>query len=58
MEGTMRDEQEAARAREVHLRFLKASTESEIDAAFATFDCVIRPTQARAWRRSWGTPIE
>jgi putative tryptophan/tyrosine transport system substrate-binding protein len=33
----IRDVQEAARAKGVQLHFLKASTESDIDAAFATF---------------------
>ena len=36
-ETTMRDAQEAARAKEVQLLILKAGTESEIDAAFASF---------------------
>ena len=36
-EPQMRDVQEAARAKGVQLRILKASTEGEIDAAFATF---------------------
>ena len=36
-EPQMRDVQEAARAKGVRLRILKASTEGEIDAAFATF---------------------
>jgi hypothetical protein len=36
-ERTMRDAQEAARAKEVQLLILKAGTESEIDAAFASF---------------------
>jgi len=36
-ERTMRDVQEAARAKEVQLLILKAETESEIDAAFASF---------------------
>ena len=36
-ERTMRDVQEAARAKGVQLPILKASTESEIDAAFASF---------------------
>jgi putative tryptophan/tyrosine transport system substrate-binding protein len=36
-ERTMRDVQEAARAKEVQLLILKAGTESEIDAAFASF---------------------
>src|SRR6266403_4153825 len=35
-EPQMRDVQEAARAKRVQLRILKASTESEIDAAFAS----------------------
>jgi putative tryptophan/tyrosine transport system substrate-binding protein len=35
-EPMIRDVQEAARARRVHLDILKASTEGEIDAAFAT----------------------
>jgi putative ABC transport system substrate-binding protein len=35
-EGIIRDAQEAALAKGVQLRILKASTESEIDAAFAT----------------------
>ena len=36
-EPQMRDVQEAARAKGVQLRILKASTEGEIDAAYATF---------------------
>ena len=36
-ESQMREVQEAARAKGVRLRILKASTEGEIDAAFATF---------------------
>jgi len=36
VDPTIRDVQEAARAKGVQLRVLKASTESEIDAAFAT----------------------
>jgi putative tryptophan/tyrosine transport system substrate-binding protein len=36
-ERTMRDVQDAARAKEVQLLILKAGTESEIDAAFASF---------------------
>ena len=36
-EPQMRDVQEAARAKGVQLRILKAGTEGEIDAAFATF---------------------
>jgi putative tryptophan/tyrosine transport system substrate-binding protein len=36
-EGIIRDAQEAARAKGVTLAILKAATESEIDAAFATF---------------------
>jgi putative ABC transport system substrate-binding protein len=36
-EPMIRDVQEAARAKGVELRILKASSESEIDAAFATF---------------------
>jgi putative ABC transport system substrate-binding protein len=36
MEGMMRDVPEAARAKGVQLHILKAGTESEIDAAFAT----------------------
>jgi putative tryptophan/tyrosine transport system substrate-binding protein len=35
-EGLIRDMQEAARVRGVQLQIVKASTESEIDAAFAT----------------------
>ena len=35
-ERIMRDAQEAARAKGVQLHILKAGTESEIDAAFAT----------------------
>ncbi len=35
-ERVIRDMQEAARAKGVQLHILKASTESEIDAAFAT----------------------
>src|SRR3984893_12561824 len=37
-ERIIRDAQEAARAKGVQLPILKAATESEIDAAFATFD--------------------
>ncbi len=36
MEGMMRDVQEAGRAKGLELHFLQASTESEIDVAFAT----------------------
>jgi putative ABC transport system substrate-binding protein len=36
-ERTMRDVQQAARAKGVQLHILKAATESEIDAAFASF---------------------
>ncbi len=37
-EGLAREVQEAARAKGVQLHILRASTESEIDAAFASFD--------------------
>jgi putative tryptophan/tyrosine transport system substrate-binding protein len=43
-EGVIRDVQEAARAKRVELPILKAGTESEIDAAFAT----LAQLQARA----------
>ena len=66
-ERMMRDVQEAARAKGVQLHILKASTESEIDAAFASLvqrqagalrrrDRSVLQQPARAARGAGGTP--